>query len=99
MTWLRFWFKRSKFKVTPSRQRLTALDERRVQLFLVSKYDAWILRKERWLTIVLLFSLIIIEIFLSDMIHFIDCHYNFICFLCALFILFDACNIYLFFWH
>ena len=26
MTWLRFWVKRSKFKVTPSRQRRTALD-------------------------------------------------------------------------
>jgi len=26
MTWLRFWFKRSKFKVTPSRHRRTALD-------------------------------------------------------------------------
>ena len=43
MTWLRFWVKRSKFKVTPSRRRRTALDGsystrryRRVQLFLVS---------------------------------------------------------------
>jgi len=26
MTWLRFWIKRSKFKVTPSRRRRTALD-------------------------------------------------------------------------
>jgi len=26
MTWLRFWVKRSKFKVTPSRRRRTALD-------------------------------------------------------------------------
>ena len=41
MTWLRFWVERSKVKVTPSRQRRTALDGhstrryRRVQLFLV----------------------------------------------------------------
>ena len=36
VTWLRFWVKRSKFKVTPSRRRRTALDGyHRVQLFLV----------------------------------------------------------------
>jgi len=38
MTWLRFWVKRSKFKVTPSWRRCTARRYRWVQLFLVISF-------------------------------------------------------------